>query len=157
MNKQRSLGFLVQDAARLMRRRFDQETRHLDMTSAQLQIMGRLSRCEGANQAQLANLLDMEPITVSRHVDRMEAAGLVERTPDPQDRRVKLLSLTVKGRELLPKMKVVALGIFDDAQQGLSEKERETLLDCLEQVVANLSRRPAEPAAAETKVTKVLA
>lgn len=157
MNKHRSLGFFIIDAARLLRRRFDQETRHLDMTSAQLQIMGRLALCEGANQAQLAGLLDMEPITVSRHVDRMEAAGFVERTPDPQDRRVKLLSLTDKGRALLPKMKKVARAIFDDAQEGLSEKEREMLLDCLERVVTNLYRRPPDAAVAEPKRTKVSA
>src|SRR5882724_5243535 len=87
-SKPKSLGFFIIDAARLLRRRFDQEMRHLDMTSAQLQILGRLSQYEGINQAQLAGMLDMEPITVSRHVDRMEASGFVERSPDPRDRRV---------------------------------------------------------------------
>jgi MarR family transcriptional regulator for hemolysin len=154
MKNRRSLGFLVHDAARLLRRRFDQEARHLDMTSAQLQIVGRLTYNEGISQAQLAGLLDMEPITVSRHVDRMEAAGLVERTPDPQDRRVRLLNLTDKGRALLPKMKKLALGIMDEAQEGLSEREREILLNCLERVVFNLARKPspAEPADEKVKV-----
>jgi DNA-binding MarR family transcriptional regulator len=158
MNKHRSLGFLVIDAARLLRRRFDQETRHLDMTSAQLQILGRLSFREGINQAQLAGLLDMEPITVSRHVDRMEAAGLVERTPDPADRRVRLLNFTEKGKALLPKMRIVAQDIFADAQDGIAEGDREILLNCLERIVCNLSRRPAEEGAqSQIKQTEVLA
>lgn len=150
MNKAaRSLGFLMIDAARLLKRRFEQETRHLDMTSAQTQILGRLSQNEGINQAQLAGLLDMEPITVSRHVDRMEAAGFVERSPDPQDRRVRLLNLTAKGKALLPGMRQIALKIFDDAQEGLSDVERAALFKGLEQVVSNLARKPAEPASRE--------
>jgi MarR family transcriptional regulator for hemolysin len=157
MKKSPSLGFLIIDGARLLRRRFGQETRHLDMTSAQLQILGRLALNEGINQAQLAGLLDMEPITVSRHVDRMEAAGFVARTPDPGDRRVRLLSLTDNGRALLPEMRNVARRIFDEAQDGLSEKEREVLLKCLGRVVANLSRRPPAAANAEAQQTKVLA
>jgi len=153
--KSKSLGFFIVDAARLLRRRFDQETRHLDMTSAQLQILGRLSQMEGINQAQLAAMLDMEPITVSRHVDRMQAAGLVERSPDPQDRRVWLLNLTDKGRALLPGMREVAQRIFADAQEGLSEHERAVLMKSLEQVVANLSRKPAEVAHSEDRRVKV--
>ncbi len=63
---------------------------------------------ERINQSRLAALLDMEPITVCRHVDRMEAAGLVERRSDPTDRRVRLLSVTEKGRELIPQMREIA-------------------------------------------------
>jgi MarR family transcriptional regulator for hemolysin len=154
--KPKSLGFFIVDAARLLRRRFDQETRHLDMTSAQLQILGRLSQMEGINQAQLAGMLDMEPITVSRHVDRMEAVGFVERSPDPQDRRVWLLNLTDKGKALLPGMRDIAQKIFADAQEGLSESERAILMKGLEQLVSNLSRKPAEAAHNEIKRVKVL-
>jgi MarR family transcriptional regulator for hemolysin len=154
--KPKSLGFFIVDAARLLRRRFDQETRHLDMTSAQLQILGRLSQMEGINQAQLAAMLDMEPITVSRHVDRMETAGFVERSPAPQDRRVWLLNLTDKGKSLLPGMREIAQRIFAEAQVGLSETERAMLMNGLEQVVSNLSRKPAEVPHNEVKRVKVL-
>ena len=156
MNKQKpSLGFLLIDASRLLRRRFDQETRHLDMTSAQLQILGRIFRNEGINQAQLAGLLDMEPITVSRHVDRMEALGFVKRCPDPEDRRVRLLKLTEKGKALLPGMQEIAAKIFAEAQEGLTEDERASLLKGLERVVSNLSRRPPDAATSESKQVKV--
>ena len=76
---QTSLGFLLVDAARLLRRRFEQENRDMPMTSAQLQIIARLSKNEGIGQAALASLLELEPMPVSRHVDRMVAAGLVAR------------------------------------------------------------------------------
>ena len=154
--KSKSLGFLIIDGARLLRRRFDQEMRHVDMTSAQLQILGRLAQNEGINQAQLAGILDMEPITVSRHVDRMQAAGFVARSPDPDDRRVHLLNLTEKGKGLLPGMREIALRIFEEAQDGLSENERAVLLRGLEQLVCNLSRRPAEAADNEIRRVKVL-
>lgn len=154
--KPKSLGFFIIDGARLLRRRFDQEMRHLDMTSAQLQILGRLAHAEGINQAQLAGLLDMEPITVSRHVDRMEKAGFIERNPDPQDRRVWLLNLTDKGKALLPGMREIAQRIFVEAQEGLSENERAILMSGLEQVVSNLSRKPIEMPDHEVKRVKVL-
>ena len=154
--KPKSLGFFIIDGARLLRRRFDQEMRHLDMTSAQLQILGRLAHAEGINQAQLAGILDMEPITVSRHVDRMEKAGFVERSPAPQDRRVWLLNLTDKGKALLPGMREIAQGIFAEAQEGLSETERAILMKGLDQVVSNLSRKPGEVEHNDTKRVKVL-
>jgi len=156
MNKPPSLGFLTIDAARLLRRRFQQETRHLQMTSAQLQILGRLAQNEGISQAQLATLLDMEPITVSRHVDRMEAAGLIERGAHPEDRRVHRLTLTEKGKALLPGMRAIAQRIFEDAQEGLSADERMVLLKGLEQLCNNLARRPAEPVFEEGQRLRVM-
>ena len=154
--KPKSLGFFIIDGARLLRRRFDQEMRHLDMTSAQLQILGRLAHAEGINQAQLAGLLDMEPITVSRHVDRMEKAGFVERSPAPQDRRAWLLNLTDKGKALLPGMREIAQRIFAEAQEGLSETERAILMKGLDQVVSNLARKPAGATPDEVERVKVL-
>jgi DNA-binding MarR family transcriptional regulator len=144
MAQYRSLGFFIMDAARLLRKRFEQEARHLGMTSAQLQILGRIAINERINQSRLAALLDMEPITVCRHVDRMEAAGLVERHSDPADRRVRLLSVTEKGRELIPQMREIAQRILGEAQRDLSEEHRGLFLDILETFVRNLSTRPAD-------------
>jgi len=144
MQQKNPLGFLIMDAARLLRRHFEQRSRHLGMTSAQMQILGRIALNEGINQAGLASLLDMEPITVCRHIDRMEAAGFVERHPDPNDRRVRLLHITDEGRALLPEMRALANSIFEEAQAGLGEKERAALLTGLEHLVSNLSERPAE-------------
>jgi len=96
-----TLGFLLADASRLLRKRFEAESRDLAMTSAQLHVMARLRRNEGIGQAALAAMLELEPMTLCRHIDRMEAAGLVERRPDPADRRARRLFTTDAGRELL--------------------------------------------------------
>ena len=154
MTETRSLGFLLMDSARLLRKRFEQETRHLEMTSAQLHILGRLSKNEGINQARLAAMLEMEPITVCRHVDRMEAAGFIERRADPQDRRSRLLAITDKGNALLPDMRAAAQKILEEAQQGLSAAQRTALLDALELFVTNLSGKPFQPGLSEQKDRK---
>jgi DNA-binding MarR family transcriptional regulator len=152
---QPSLGFLLADAARLLRRRFEQESRDLAMTAAQLKIVARLTHNEGIGQAALAAILDLEPMTLSRHVDRMEAAGLVERRPDPHDRRARQLFTTAKSRALLQPMRARAAAVYEQVLAGMSDAEREALYAGLETVIANLSaaetgadptddRRPAE-------------
>jgi DNA-binding MarR family transcriptional regulator len=132
------LGFLLADASRLLRRRFERESRDIPMTPAQLRIIARLSRREGLGQAALAGLLDIEPMTLSRHVDRMEAAGLVERRPDPSDRRARQLFTTEKSRALLQPMREKAEAIYEQVQAGMSAAERATLIAALETIIANL-------------------
>lgn len=139
-----SLGLLIWDAGRLLRRRFEQESRDIPMTSAQLQIVGRLKHNEGISQAALAALLDLEPMTLSRHVDRMQAAGLVERRPSPHDRRAHQLFTTEKSRELLTPMRARATAIYEQVQAGLCEEERAALARALGIVIANLSATDAE-------------
>ncbi|WP_163462270.1 MarR family winged helix-turn-helix transcriptional regulator [Jiella pacifica] len=145
-----SLGFLLGDAARLMRRRFEQKSRDIDMTSAQMRIIARLSRNEGISQVGLATLVDLEPMTLCRHIDRMASAGLVVRKQDPYDRRAKQLFTTAKARELIHPMRVLADEIFAEAQQGLSEEARRQLLDSLGVVVKNLSDAETAGSASET-------
>ena len=134
-----SLGFLLSDAARLLRRRFEQESRDIPMTSAQLQIIARLTRNEGIGQAALAGLLDIEPMTLCRHVDRMAAAGLVERRQDPNDRRARQLFSTEKSRALLSPMRARAEEVYEQVQAGLSQVERSALQAALAVIIANLS------------------
>lgn len=140
-----SLGYLLADASRLLRRRFDQESRDLPMTSAQLQIVARLERNEGISQACLAALLEIEPMTLSRHVDRMEVAGLVVRQPDPADRRARRLFTTEHARALLVPMRERAAVVYDEALAGLPPEERERLLAALERITENLSAALADP------------
>ncbi len=137
--EQPPLGFLLADAARLLRRRFEQESRDIPMTSAQLRIVARLTLHEGVGQAALAALLDLEPMTLSRHVDRMEAAGLVERRADPKDRRARRLYTTEKSRTLLRPMRERAAAVYQQAQAGLSEQERAALQASLLIIIDNLS------------------
>ena len=134
-----SLGYLLADASRLLRRRFDQESRDLPMTSAQLQIVARLSRNEGISQAALAGLLDIEPMTLSRHVDRMEVAGLVVRQPDPSDRRARRLFTTELGRTLLAPMRERAEVVYAEALAGFDPAECEALFAALSRIIENLT------------------
>jgi hypothetical protein len=78
-----SIGFLISDVSRLMRRRFDERARTIGVTRPQWRALTALSRHEGINQGQLADLLEVEPITLCRMVDRLEDAGHVERRRDP--------------------------------------------------------------------------
>src|ERR1700727_632054 len=90
----RELGFALHDVARLLRTYSDQRARELGTTRAQWAVLSRLQRCEGAKQNELAEALDLAPITVGRLLDKLTAAGLVERRDDATDRRANTLYLT---------------------------------------------------------------
>jgi DNA-binding MarR family transcriptional regulator len=100
-----------------------------------------LRRHEGINQGGLADLVEVEPITLCRMVDRLQEAELVERRADPADRRAWRLHLTDKARALLEEMRPMAFSLFDDAMTGLDPAERSDLFRMLERIRANLSRR----------------
>ncbi len=85
--------FLLYDVARLMRTRADQRARHMGMTRAQWVILAWLELEPGLSQNELASLVEVEPITVARLIDRLEARGFVERRADPKDRRIRRLHL----------------------------------------------------------------
>ena len=89
LDLERSFGFLVYDVARLFGRRFDHNGRRLGLTRAQCRTLGYLARNEGINQAGMADLLEIRPMTLVRQIDRMEEAGWIERRPDPADRRAR--------------------------------------------------------------------
>ena len=146
-----TLGFLLHDAARLLRKRFDQKARHLGLTRAQWQVLAHAARNEGLHQGALAEILELEPITLVRLVDRLEAAGLLERRAHPTDRRLKLLHLTDKARPVLEEMRLLGAATREEALAGLRQADRERLTAALLAIRANLSREPAdaEPRAAE--------
>src|ERR1700751_1352951 len=103
----RSFGFLVSDVSRLLRKRFDQRARTLGLTRAQWQVLAYLARYEGINQTGLADILEIEPITLARLIDRMEEAGWVERRAHPSDRRARQLYLTEKAEPIFARMRAL--------------------------------------------------
>jgi DNA-binding MarR family transcriptional regulator len=139
----RSFGFLVNDVARLFGRRFDQNgrARRLGLTRAQCRTLGYLARNEGINQAGLADLLEIRPMTLVRQIDRMEDSGWIERRPDPADRRARLLYLTAKARPILGRIWNVANETRDEALAHVSPGDAEQLIDLLHRVHATLSDR----------------
>lgn len=133
------LGFLLHDASRLLRKRFEQRASGYGLSSAQWRLLVRVYKEEGIAQARLAELLEIEPISVSRLLDRMEEAGLVERRADTADRRVKNIYLTDKTRPIFGEMRSVAAKVFDHAMTGLSPEERRATLNGLKTICSNLS------------------
>jgi DNA-binding MarR family transcriptional regulator len=143
-----TIGFLVNDAARLMRKDFERRARSLGLTRAQWQTLFHLARNEGCNQATLADLLDVEPITLARTVDRLEGSGLVERRADPTDRRARLLFLGERAHPLLEELRALGAETREITLAGISEDERTLLMTLLSKMRANLSGRDSATAAA---------
>ena len=143
-----TIGFLVNDAARLMRRDFERRARSLGLTRAQWQAMFHLARNEGCNQTTLADLLEVEPITLARVIDRLELSGLVQRRADPTDRRARLLFLGERAHPLLEQLRTIGAETREVALAGVSEDERNLLMILLTKMRANLSGRDAATVAA---------
>lgn len=129
---------LLTDVARLVRTLADRRARAQGMTRAQWLILFRLRRHPGMSQSELAALLEVEPITVGRLVDRLEARGLVERRADPADRRIWRLHLTQAAGPVLEEIDT-ARGVFDAAAtQGLTPAERGAAVAALLRMKQNL-------------------
>src|SRR5919199_3052669 len=114
----RTLGFLLHDVARLLRKRFEQKARGLGLTRAQWQVLAHLAEREGIHQGALAEILEIEPITLVRILDRLQAAGLIERRPHARDRRIWLLHLTPKARPALAEIRELGRETRAEALQG---------------------------------------
>ena len=140
-----NLGSVLSDVSRLMRRSFDARARDIGVTRPQWQVLSVLRRHEGINQGGLAEILEVEPITVCRMVDRLQEADLVERRTDPGDRRSWRLFLTGKAHELLGHLRPLADDMLEQALDGVDGGDRVTLMATLDRIRHNLSRRPGEP------------
>ncbi|TFI59004.1 MarR family transcriptional regulator [Sphingomonas parva] len=128
----------VADTAHALRRAFDRRACALGATRAQWRVLARLSREDGQRQIALAEAIDVEPITLSRMVDRLSEAGLVERRPDGDDRRAWRIHLTAKAGPLLDQLHVLADDFLADALNGVGADEQRIVLESLRRVRANL-------------------
>lgn len=133
-----SLGYLVADLTRLLRRIFDRRVAHLGLTRSQWRALKRLERTEGVSQVELAEQLEMEPIAVGRVVDRLHKAGFVERRADPSDRRVWRLHLLPPSARVTGQVEAVAKVLRQEAWAGISAAELAAALSVLERVRDNL-------------------
>jgi len=150
-NPERSIGFLLHDVSRLLRKRFDQRARTIGLSRAQWSVLAHLSRNEGINQSALADILEIEPITLVHQLDRLEAAGWIERRLDPNDRRVRLLYLKDLGRTILGKLQKLGIETKAEAVIGLSATEQDALIDALTKIKTNLSERESASQTGETE------
>jgi DNA-binding MarR family transcriptional regulator len=138
--REESLGFLLADVSRLMRRTFE---RHLtdSLTLSQARALAHISRNEGCRQVELADQLEVKPITLARLIDQLEQAELVERRPDPEDRRAYRLYLREKADQALRHIREVAAATHAEALIDLSEAEAAALAAALRKMRQNLSTR----------------
>ena len=143
---ERNLGFLLHDVARLMRKRFEQNARVLGLTRSQCQVLAHLARNEGIQQSGLADILEVEPITLTRLLDRLEGAGLVERRAHATDRRIRQLYLTEKAHPLLAEIFTIGAATRAEALEGVAEADRDQLFALLSRMKSNLLARASAPA-----------
>ncbi len=132
------IGFLISDAARLMRTVFDRRVRRLGLTRAQWLALTRLHRRPGASQSELADMMEVEKATAGRLVDRLEAKGWVVRRAQAGDRRVNRIYLTPEAERVHKRIWRVAEATVDDALAGLSAREAAQLMKLLGRVKGRL-------------------
>ena len=138
---QEGLGFLVTDLARLMRRAFEQRLQGGTLTLAQARALLLVARHEGVRQIDLADRMEVQPITLARLIDTLEQAGLVERRADPADRRAYRIHLLPAAQTELSAIAREAQAIRDLALRDLDPALTETTLAALRAMIHNLSGR----------------
>lgn len=144
-DKHPTLGFQLHEVARLLRKRFEQRARSTGLTRSQWQAIAFLARNEGIHQAGLAELLEVEPITLGRIIDRLVERGLVERRQHPTDRRIWLLFLKDAARPLLSTLETLGEATRADALDGLSDADRDKLSQILTLMKSNLMTAVRSP------------
>jgi MarR family transcriptional regulator for hemolysin len=137
---ERDLLFLLHDVARLLRVDADKRARAHGMTRAQWAILIWLERQPGISQKELAELLEVEPITVARLVDRLEGRGMVERRPDPRDRRIWRLHLSPPAHVALREINRQRADMAETVTQGIDETSQTTMIEALVRMKATLTR-----------------
>jgi DNA-binding MarR family transcriptional regulator len=135
-----TLPFEIGETAHALRKAFDRRAVGLGVTRAQWKVLFRLNRHPGLRQIELADMLDIEPITLSRIVDRLEESGLVERVADPADRRAWRLHVTARAQPLIAKLRGIADEMVADAFAGIDPKHIEITRQVLGKVRENASR-----------------
>lgn len=137
-NFDRSFGFLLNDISRLARQEFDRRVRHLGITRSQWLFLFYVARQPGCTQSELAETLQIQKITVSRHAERLVRARWLQRRDNAHDGRAYHLYLTAKAERIVERLSDVAVALRDEYLAGISAARREALLDDLQHVKDNL-------------------
>jgi MarR family transcriptional regulator for hemolysin len=148
-----TLGFLLHDVARLLKKRFEQNSRGSGLTRSQWQVLTYLAQNEGINQAGLAELIEIEPITLGRIIDKLEILRLIKRNPHPTDRRRWLLHLMPAARAKLQQARAYDDVTRSEATAGVSEDDRQHLLKTLQALKENLTQACDAPLAGQKRAS----
>jgi MarR family transcriptional regulator, transcriptional regulator for hemolysin len=134
----REIAFNIMDVARMLRTYADQRARQFGISRAQWGVLVRLDRSEGLKQSELAEILDLQPISLTRLLDRLADNGLIERRDDPNDRRANRLYLTPAARPVLAQLGKLGADVMETVLDGLDGKANERLLRDLTRMKDNL-------------------
>src|SRR5476651_2712868 len=134
----REIAFTIMDVARMLKTYADQRARQFGISRAQWAVLVRIDRTEGLKQSELAEILDLQPISLTRLLDRLAANGLIERRADPNDRRANRLFLTPAARPMLEQLAELGGDMMATVLEGLDAKSNERLLRDLVLVKDNL-------------------
>jgi DNA-binding MarR family transcriptional regulator len=135
-----TIPFEIGETAHVLRKAFDRMAVGLGVTRAQWKVLFKLTRQPGLRQVELADLLELEPITLCRIIDRLEEARLVERVRDPEDRRAWRLHVTGEAQPLVKKLRAVGAELVDHAFSGIDPKDIEITRQVLARARENASR-----------------
>ncbi len=135
---EREVAFTINDVARLLRTYADQRAGEFGMTRAQWAVLARVQRTEGLKQSELADILDIQPITLTRLIDRLDDNGLIERRHDPQDRRAKRLFLTPAAGPVIERLNRLGNDMMALVLSGIERPALEALLSQLSTMKDNL-------------------
>jgi DNA-binding MarR family transcriptional regulator len=135
-----TIPFEIGETAHALRKAFDRLAVGLGVTRAQWKVLFKLTRTPGLRQVELADMLDLEPITLCRIVDRLEEAGLVDRVRDPEDRRAWRLHVTAKAQPLIDKLQAIGADLVGQVFAGIDPADIETMRRVLARVRDNAGR-----------------
>ncbi|HEY0853560.1 MAG TPA: MarR family transcriptional regulator [Devosia sp.] len=138
------VGYLIHEVARLMKRRFEDEARLHDITLPQWRTLSQIAVNDAVTQAQLAANVDVDPMTMSGILNRLEKRGLIDRFPDPADSRAKLARLTAEGEALFEMARTVGATMYEAALEGVSQADKDVVIAVLSRMRDNLTGQSAE-------------
>ncbi|MDT8429202.1 MAG: MarR family transcriptional regulator [Pseudomonadales bacterium] len=133
-----SFGFAVHDCARLLRLSFDRQAQGTGLTRAQWSVLAHLRRSNGVQQKTLAQLMDIKPITLARHLDRLEVDAWIERRDDPDDRRAKRVYLNPKADPMIEILGKLGQKVRVQAMQGITAEQEAIFMQVLLHIRNNL-------------------
>jgi len=133
----------MHDVSRRLRQRFDRRAQAMGLTRAQWRVLVHLGPRQGINQAALAEILELDTVSMGRHVDRLEAAGWVERRRDPGDRRAWSLHLTAKAAPTIARMEALVREVQGEALAGVDPADAARVVGTLLAMKHNMVARDA--------------
>jgi MarR family transcriptional regulator for hemolysin len=136
----REIAFTIMDVARMLKTYADQRARQFGISRAQWAVLIRIERSEGLKQSELAELLDLQPISLTRLLDRLADNGLIERRADPNDRRANRLYLKPAAKPLLGRLSELGADMMETVLEGLDAKSIDRMLKELGTLKDNLRR-----------------